>query len=153
MHMDVRENADHVEIRDLLTRYASAIDHDIELWDEVFAEDAQIDYTAAGGAQGSRAHVKEFMIEIHKTALATQHLVSNVVVELDGDRATGRSAVRAMLIRPGTRAHLVEITDLIGFYDDEFSKRPEGWRIVNRRTTLTWREYRVAAKNTDPGIA
>src|SRR5262245_25192948 len=138
---------DRLEIQDVLLRYAHAIDHDMELWDQVFTPDAELDYRIGGPerAFGAASEIKQYMLEIHATALATQHFVSNVLVSLDGDRATGRTAVRGYLVRPGTRAHLVEITDFIGYYDDDFVRTDQGWRIARRTTHVTWREYRSMA--------
>tara|TARA_B100000809_G_scaffold24453_1_gene21389 strand:- start:303 stop:518 length:216 start_codon:yes stop_codon:yes gene_type:complete len=45
-----RSLADRLEIGDLITRYATAVDRrDWDLYRSVFTTDAEIDYTSAGG--------------------------------------------------------------------------------------------------------
>ena len=49
-----RSLADRLEIGDLLTRYATAVDRrDWDLYRSVFTTDAEIDYTSAGGIAGT----------------------------------------------------------------------------------------------------
>ena len=51
--MDVQTLADRIEINDLLTRYAHAVDSkDWALYRTVFTNDAHIDYESAGGIKG-----------------------------------------------------------------------------------------------------
>jgi hypothetical protein len=147
------ELVDRLAIQDLLVRYATAIDHDMRLWDEVFLPDAPLDYSRAGGAVVSAREMKHVMFDLHRTALSTQHLMSNMAIELSGDAARGRTAARLYIARPGTRPHLVEITDLSAYYDDEFVRTQDGWRISARNTTITWREYRTCYQSTDLGIS
>ena len=54
-----------------------------------------------------------------------------IVVNLDGDRASARSYVDAVVLGPGGRggAHAV------GFYDDKLVLGADGWRIAQRRHT------------------
>ena len=45
---------DRLAIEDLLTRYATAVDQrDWDLYRSVFAADAEVDYTPAGGTAGT----------------------------------------------------------------------------------------------------
>jgi hypothetical protein len=66
----------------------------------------------------------------HRSLGATHHRLSNFVIDVDGDRATARSYVHAVLLLvPGDSAHWVET---IGSYDDTFVRAPAGWRISRR---------------------
>jgi hypothetical protein len=152
--VSLEELEDRQAIYDVLVRYTHAIDHDLGLWDQVFSPDATLDYTTGGGdiATGSSSEMKQFMVDIHQTALATHHGITNVMIELAGDTARARTAIRGYLARSGTRVHLAEITDFIGYYDDVFARTAVGWRIVERSTTVTWREYRTMAYGSDPWL-
>jgi uncharacterized protein (TIGR02246 family) len=67
---------------------------------------------------------------------ATQHLVSNQQVRVDGDTGTCRTQLQSQHIRRGTEGG---DTYLIGgIYDDRLERRPAGWRIVHRTLTETW---------------
>jgi SnoaL-like domain len=139
---------DRAAIANVLVGYANCLDRDMSRWDDVFAPDAVLDYSAAGGIVASRDEMRHFMLKAHSSALATQHLVSNMEIRVDGDSAESETAVRAMIVRPGSRAHLVEITDLIAIYRDRLARRPEGWRIFRREASMQWREYRQAPSLT-----
>ena len=56
------------------------------------------------------------------------HRLSNFVINIDGDRATARTYVDALVFGPGGLggAHA------IGYYDDELVRRPDGWQITRR---------------------
>ena len=83
---------DRLEIDDLLTRYATAIDtSNFDLLDDVFTADAQVDYTSAGGIAGDFPTIKAWLSEVLPYFPAYQHLVGNRNVVLDGDTATSVS--------------------------------------------------------------
>jgi len=83
---------DRVEIDDLLTRYASAIDtREWDLLDSVFTADADLDYRSAGGISGTYPEIKAWLAKVLPMFTWTQHLVLNRVVELDPTGDSGRS--------------------------------------------------------------
>ena len=84
--------SDRLEIDDLLTRYASAIDsRQWDMLDGVFTTDAQLDYRSAGGLQGTYPEIKAWLTEVLPMFTWTQHLVLNRAVDLDPSGAAGRS--------------------------------------------------------------
>ena len=109
--MSAREISDRLEIDDLLTRYATAVDaKDWDLYASCFTADAFIDYTAAGGIKGTLPEVKKWLSEVMALFPVTQHLVGNRVIAVDGDRATSRSAFfnpMGMADRQGRRHSLL----------------------------------------------
>ena len=85
--------ADRLEIEDLITDYAAIIDSgEVDKLDDIFIPDADIDYSAMGGAKGKYPEVNEFLRKALKGFRNTQHLISNFEIKLDGDR---RRAERA----------------------------------------------------------
>jgi hypothetical protein len=137
--------ADRLEVDDLLTRYATAIDtRTWDLLDTVFTPDARLDYRGAGGEAGSYPDVKAWLASVLPVFDATQHLVINRDVELDGDSGRGRSSFlnpNRMTI-DGQPWHFV----CGGVYHDRFARTPDGWRIVQRvEETLWW-------DNPPPGL-
>ena len=69
---------DRIEIDDLLTRYAGAVDdRDWERLDTVFAPRAQLDYRSAGGIRGLYPEVRQWLSDVLPIFTWTQHLVAN----------------------------------------------------------------------------
>ena len=83
---DLRRLLDRAEITDLITRYTRAVDTgDLTGFDQVFTDDAFIDYTASGGSAGPVAEVRRWLGEEAIPLFAqTQHLVGQVEIDLDG---------------------------------------------------------------------
>lgn len=133
---DLQYLLDRLAIQDMLTAYCSAIDQrDFAALDRVFTPDAWIDYTAMGGPAGSYPEIRKLLVK----ALAPdryeafQHMIGNLEVVLDGDRATGR----IMCLNPMAFPRGEGPEPVIGFhglwYVDEYRRTAEGWRIVSRR--------------------
>jgi uncharacterized protein (TIGR02246 family) len=121
---------DRDEIVDLTVRYATAIDtRQYALLATVFTADAELDYGEAGHWTGA-AEITEFMEMAHAGAAHTMHRVTNQVVCVDGDTATVRTYVDALILaEDGSGANPV------GFYDDEAVRTVDGWRIAKRKYT------------------
>lgn len=118
---------DRDEIVALTIRYATAIDSEqYELLSTVFTADADLDYGKVGHWK-SAAEVTEFMDIAHRGAANTLHRMSNQVVAVDGDTATARTYVDALILGPDGSG-----VNAIGFYDDELVRIAEGWRISKR---------------------
>jgi 3-phenylpropionate/cinnamic acid dioxygenase small subunit len=131
--MTVRD--DRQDISDLLVRYATGIDRrDWPLFRTVFTDDCELDYGEIGAWQGVDA-VTDFMRQAHAQAGHTLHRLSNQVITLDGDRATARTYVDA-LIMAGDNASGGAGVNGIGFYDDDIVRTQAGWRIARRRFTV-----------------
>ncbi|MDG3008971.1 nuclear transport factor 2 family protein [Rhodococcus sp. D2-41] len=69
---------------------------------------------------------------------ATQHLMGNVQVRLDGDRATSRSYFRAFHV--GSGANTGRTYECLGHYDDAWIRSGDRWslagRVINVRAEL-----------------
>jgi 3-phenylpropionate/cinnamic acid dioxygenase small subunit len=133
--MDIREIGDRLEIMDLLARYARGVDtKDWALWREVFTEDAHIDYRSAGGIEGDRETVA-LWLETNLSAFPmTQHYVTNIEIEVDGD--TGR--VRAMFYNPMRLPGADELSYCGGYYHHRLVRTPAGWRSRELREENAW---------------
>jgi 3-phenylpropionate/cinnamic acid dioxygenase small subunit len=137
--------ADRIEIDDLLTRYATALDaKDWDLWSSCFTADAHVDYTAAGGPQGPVAEVRRWLEEVMARFPMTQHLAVNRAVQLDGDRATARSCLLNPMGLPDAEKRLLLFFDG-GYYRDRLVRTDDGWRIAERveEPTFSTRLHRV----------
>ena len=136
--MTPQEIADRIEIDDLITRYATAVDtKDWDLYRTVFTDDAVIDYTSAGGIRGSLGEVVEWLSHALKLFPMTQHLVTNRHVVLDGDTATGRCYFYNPLGRPDDEGRM-KLLFFGGYYNDRFRRTADGWRIAERVEETAW---------------
>ena len=131
MTMTLQEVSDRFEIQDLLVRYSHCIDtRDWDGLDQVFTPDAFIDYTAMGGSQGSLSETKDFLGKAMVSFKSFQHMIANLAVELDGDRATARTICHNPMVMERDGGEHVFICGL--WYVDELVRTPEGWRIARR---------------------
>jgi ketosteroid isomerase-like protein len=132
MKYTLEQISDRLEIEDLITNYADAIDtQNIDRLDDIFTEDAFIDYSPMGGAVGSYPEVKAFLKDALPAFKNTQHLIANYQIKLDGDRATGKiMCFNPMQLDLGDEKSEVFFLGL--WYLDEYIKTAEGWRIAKR---------------------
>jgi hypothetical protein len=117
------------QINDVLLRYATGIDRrDWDLFRTCFTEGSKLDYGDLG-QWDNREAVTRFMIRSHSGP--SMHRLNNFAISIDGDAARARTYVDALVYGPGSfgGAHS------IGYYDDELTRTPEGWRIARRRYT------------------
>ncbi len=125
---------DRLEIDDLGTRYATAVDtKDWELYRTCFTPDAVIDYTAAGGIRGNLDEITAWLDEALKNFTHTIHYVTNRAVTLDGDTATGRLAYYNPM---GLNDEKLLVC--WGYYNDRYVRTVDGWRIATRTEDVAW---------------
>ena len=130
--LSILEISDRIRINDLLIRYTVAIDQkDWKLLDTVFQPDATVDYTESGGIRGKYPEVRAWLEKALAPFPMTQHLISNSVVELDGDRATARTMVYNPmgLNSPEGKLRLFYVG---AYYNDKLVRTDQGWRIAER---------------------
>ncbi len=131
--LSMQEISDRFEIQDLLHRYAEIIDSKEfdRLREEVFCEDAYIDYSVFGGSKGNLETTIEFLHNAMKLFPNTQHLNANIQIRLDGDRATGRvMCLNPQEIQLPDRENHIFFCGL--WYVDEYRRTERGWRIAKR---------------------
>ncbi len=67
-------------------------------------------------------------VVLHDGVPATRHVMSDVVVDVVGDTATGRCSFTVFQARPDFPLQAI----LVGRYHDEFVRRDGGWRFRSR---------------------
>ena len=139
--LDQQEISDRLELIDLMVRYAHAVD--TRAWDDfddIFTPDATIDYTAFGGPRGTVPEIKAYLAETLAAFPAFQHLVSNPMLEIDGDAATGRTmCFNPMAVaRPEGDEGGPRMFFCGRWYLDRFVRTAGGWRIAERSEEKSW---------------
>ena len=144
--LSLAEISDRLEIQQLLTDYATAIDQRrFDDLDRIFTPDAHIDYRAMGGIEGSYPQVKAWLAEVLPIFPAYCHLNANVDIRLAGDTATSRTMCLNPMKLPGGPGGPGgpvgpggpggpggQVLFLALWYDDEFVRTPDGWRLTRR---------------------
>ena len=125
------DREDRQDISDVLVRYGTGIDsRDWPLFRTVFTDDCELDYGEIGTWRGIEA-VVEFMVAAHDMAGHTLHRITNQAATVDGDTATARAYVDALIMSQDNTSGV----NAAGFYDDELVRTTTGWQIARRRFT------------------
>jgi hypothetical protein len=132
MPFTLQELSDRQEIQELLTAYSHAIDfRNWDALDDVFTEDAIIDYTEAVNVRGTLPEIKVFLARSLSGFLSTQHAISTSKIVFAGDSATGRTVCfNPVVIDKGNGATHVLFVGC--WYRDTFVRTAQGWRIQTR---------------------
>ncbi|OBK48195.1 nuclear transport factor 2 family protein [Mycobacterium sp. 1081908.1] len=121
---------DERDIERTLTRFARAMDdRDWTAMAEILADDAEGDL-GTGRLRGSAAII-ELIRGFLDNCGPTQHLLTNIVIDVDGDAATSRSYVHDVHLNtdadPSTRFYT------LGDYRDTWQRRSDGsWELKQR---------------------
>lgn len=136
----LQEVADRLAIVDLIHRYCRSVDRlDIPLGHSIWHEDGIADYGAAV-YQGNGRGVIDHICAQHLHTLHHSHQVSNILIDLDGDRAGSEAYVTASLriLRDG---QLKQMT-VWGRYVDRWSRRNGRWGLDKRLSIRDFDEVR-----------
>jgi hypothetical protein len=132
--LSIQEISDRLEIQQLLIDYSTAIDRKrFDDLDQVFTDDAYIDYRALGGIDGRYPQVKAWLAEVLPNFPVYAHMLGNFDVRIDGDTATSRTICfnpMVLGVEPDGATKQVLFCGL--WYDDEFVRTAEGWRMTRR---------------------
>jgi hypothetical protein len=138
--------SDRDDLVELLARYASmpdTCDFD-DLPPTVFIDPVVWDFESLGGPPARPIAVADLVATLKSffpKCTATHHAITNHRVTVDGDRATVRAHIRAEhwlpseLVDSGPNCWLV-----VGFYDDEAVRTPDGWRLAKVKLSVTYQE-------------
>ena len=123
------------EIEALVYGYAERIDAgDMEGVVDLFAH-ATWRSTLTGQVLRERSEIKAVYerIALYDGSPRTKHLMTNLVLDIEGSSATGRSSFTVLQgIVPGERLQVV----VAGRYFDRFERGPDGWRFADRLFVL-----------------
>lgn len=132
----VRRLADREEIVALCVRYATALDRrDWDLLRRCFRPDVVAEYEGIGTLEGYEA-VEDVCRRALEPLAASQHLLGNHEVDLDGDTARCSTYFQAQHVRPGTAGG--DLFVVAGTYTDRMARGDDGWRIAHRRLDVVW---------------
>ena len=148
----VRYAADRAEIENLQARYLFALDwQDPEAYASTFAPEGVLDW--AGGVVNGREAIRKEVVgmratfakraanEAPKRPSRLRHMITSVVLKIDGDKAASRSYWFEIDNNTSTRAPIVSG---YGHYDDELRKVDGRWLFTRRRINNEAMDSRAA---------
>jgi hypothetical protein len=139
------------EITELIYRYCRSVDRlDVALGHSIWHEDAIADY-GPEVYQGPGRGVIDHICAQHLHALHHSHQVSNILIELYGERAGSESYVTASLrVRRG--GQLMQMT-VWSRYLDRWSRREGRWALDHRQAVCDFDEIRAVAAMKEHAVA
>jgi SnoaL-like domain len=100
---------------------------------QIFTADATV--TTRGTASGHDALVDQARRR-HSRDQGIQHIITNLITDLDGDQPTGRANLLASFARTGPADPAPLLVGEV--YRFTFRRTPHGWRITRLTSTVTW---------------
>lgn len=128
---------DQLAIREVLATYTWALtDRDWTAWRANFSDDAQVDYSTAGGPVGP---IDEAVAWIEASVGGLDKAIShggNEVITFDGDDAADVRSIYKMVMQIGTDEPT--FLEACGWYVDRVVRTPDGWKIASRTEHLAY---------------
>lgn len=122
---------DRLAIEELVTEYAWLLDH--RRWDDVatlFTDDAWL-FIRGREIVGQDGLAEWAEYRAQKKSRRTQHQMTLLRLEhVEPDLVTGTAALVLHVAKTGGSGTYV---DLVGEYEDEYARTPDGWRFRRRR--------------------
>lgn len=131
---------DRTRITDHVLRYATGIDrHDWKLYRSIFADQLTIDFSSWSGEPATRMNADDWVAGVRATLEpfdATQHVLTNFVIGIDGAEATCSCYMAA-------HHHLVtgdlrEMHSIGGYYVHHLRRAAESWLIHGTQLNVSW---------------
>ncbi|TDI58197.1 MAG: nuclear transport factor 2 family protein [Alphaproteobacteria bacterium] len=131
---------DYNEITRRRYEYAVGIDtHDWALLRSIFTDEITMDFSSYSGQPSATTTADDWVAGCKLLFMgldATQHVMTNPIVDVDGDVATQRMYMKA--------EHFLQNDQgspdfaLAGYYDDKLIRTSDGWRIEAVTLTILW---------------
>jgi SnoaL-like domain len=127
--MQLEELVDERAIYRQLVSFARAMDdRNWQVIESILSENAKADF-GMGEIQGSTTIV-EFIRSFLDNCGTTQHILGNIIIDIDGDTATSRAYVSDMHLPKNTDSDISFRT--LGDYSDKWARVNGTWLITER---------------------
>jgi len=131
---------DHHSIVRRVYEYAYGIDtRDWDLYRSIFTDEVEMDFSSYNGTKGSTMSADAWVAGCRTlfTGLqATQHSMSNPLVEVDGNRARCRMYMQAEHFLANEQGSFDFAIG--GYYDDRLIRTIDGWKIRAVTLNVFW---------------
>ena len=141
---DTSEVADRLAIQEVIAMHCRGVDRaNADILMSCYWPDAEVDY---GGYRGPAHAFCGPLTEAIQRYENTQHIVSNLLIELDGVKAKVETYVTAHHYLAGDPD--TEMTYL-GRYLDQMERRDGVWKIAYRKIVMTWHQNAAGSKDLE----
>jgi len=145
---DLRAVIAKQKITEVLTRYCRGIDRcDLDALLTVFWADAETDY---GSGRRNAVDWSAATVGALKGMHRTQHSIGNVLIHLEGERASAETYCHAYHELDGPAGRLEMVVG--GRYLDRLEHRDGEWRIAERIYVMDWNRNIDSTCQWDEGI-
>ena len=134
---------DRQAIEDVLVAYTHALDQrDWAKLTDCFTPGATTYYGELGGSNANRDEIVGTCRQALEPIEASQHLVSNFAIDVEGDSARTVCYLNALHATKGTPGG--EVCTVYGTYRDQLERTDQGWRISHRELDIGWVDGNLA---------
>ena len=127
---------DRMDIVDTSIRYATGVDmRDWEIYRSCFTDELEVDFTGTPETQKADDWVNTAR-QLVSPYTATQHIITNHNITIEGDEATCIAYLQAQHYRSDDTG--VSALTVGGYYTNKLVRSPEGWKISKLKLTITW---------------
>ena len=153
MEKQLQEMKDREEIIQNQLKYAWCIDTlDFETFKTCFADNFIYDFSHRDPSMAGPCtpdEIAERFSKVVRGYVATQHLMSNFKIDINGDKAMCRCYLKGFHYLPNLNGD--SWSECISYYSNEYARTDKGWRIVNIKINhLAW--YGNYDANTQAGL-
>lgn len=157
---DLQYLKDRADVTDVVLRFATSVDTlNFDLFRSLYADDVDMDVSSFSGLPAERVSMDDWTDQIRGFLPgfdATQHVLSNFVVDVAGEDASVVVYMKAehfVANDQGDNSHAIG-----GFYTFGLSRSSGDWKIVAMKLTVTWSRgnrdvYRLAGERGAAGSA
>ena len=147
---------DRAAISEVQLRYATGVDtRDWPLFRSGFTDEIETESSSAVGSPPQCIKADDWVERVRRTINgmeATQHMITNEVITLNGDEATCVAYVQARHHLPNETGGSDQV--MYGYYTNRFVRTAAGWKIRARKLTVLWNEgnmeiFEVARRRLD----
>ena len=133
---------DKLAVAECVYRYATGVDtRDWVLYRSLFADEVEFDFSGYEAGRPSVTMAADDWVAgvrpLFEGLAATQHMMSNPLVELQGDGADITMYVRAHHVLDPEDAEAFYTVG--GYYQNRLVREDGGWKLVRVKLTVTWR--------------
>jgi hypothetical protein len=142
--------SDTLAIINLLNLYGFAVDtQSWQLFDRIFTSDVDADFSDKAHWRDLASFKSDFAV-FHDPFDNTQHVMSNHLVNLAGDKAHSFTYGSWRLVRKAAEG--AALWDGTGWYDDVWQRTATGWRISKRTCRVVHWTGNPFVNETIPGV-
>lgn len=149
--MTIEDLLARAAIADVLHNYAKGADRgDVALIAAAYHDDAIEDH--GGTFLGPAADYLKGMAKVLPTAPRMTHMVTNLLIDVDGNRARAESYWLTFSRREGTEPFdSLTCARILDKFEDRRGLGGDGWRIAHRRLTWEWNHEMELAESWGRG--